>query len=86
VVAGEKKETSPESPYTSMFTSVSSFVGIVLLTILVGFLINYIFADFFASPCPHCAAKTKELETAKKRQAEVVNQMSEDEVLQQLLD
>lgn len=69
-----------------MLSSVYSFVGIVLLTVIFGFLVNYLFAEYFAPPCPHCALNKAEIANVKLQESEKVQNMKEEDVIAELFN
>lgn len=69
-----------------LFGSVMNFIIIVVLTILVGFLINYLFADLFAPECKECLKRKEEVQRVTLTQKNSVSNLDDSDVLDQLFE
>jgi hypothetical protein len=67
-----------------LFGSLTNFLLIVLATIVVGFLINYLFGEYFAPECPRCAERKKEVQLEQQRKKMEVDVLRDSEVLDEL--
>ena len=68
------------------FESATQFIVTVAVAIFFGFLINYLLADKFATPCRTCEQTRKKIQEQKNLQREKVDELENDDILDQLMN
>ena len=68
------------------FESTTQFVVTIAVAIFFGFLINYLLADKFTSPCKTCEQTKRTLQEQHELQRKKIETMEKDDIFEELMN